>query len=853
MTRILKTTKGQDILAFLFLLTVGVIYFFPALMGMDVRMGDVSHGAGMSAFLRYFHMVEESVAYWSPATFGGMPSTILYLPGDHLFLSQIIGGTIKFFGLGLGGWLLMALGFYTLLKSFRFSALLSAGGALLYAFSGYFIVVLSAGHFNKVYAIGACPILFAGFVHLVKQNKRLGYLTVSFGALITLISNHPQIIYYFGWIIAAYLIYELILAYRNNNLQAVLRPLLISSPLLIIAGLSALNIYFGTYEYSKTSIRGNNDISLSEEAPKDGLDLDYITQWSYGIEESWNFIIPNFKGGSSGKLGKLPAIQKAPQQFRQYLEGSSKYWGDQPFTAGPSYMGIVAFILFVLGLIFLKSKLKWVFLGVSLLALFLSWGKNLMGLTAFFVEYIPMYGKFRAVTMIHTIIELIIPLLAIWFLNDLVKNKISLSTKQLLQVGGGFVALLLVFYVGGGSLFSFLSDMESSFFAEQEKGNPQYAVLGESLKDIRIGIFKSDVLRTLLFVLLTFAILWAYLKGKVKAHYFLIGILSLGVVDLWNVDKRVLNTEKVGAQYYNFSEKLEKIRITFPPNQGDVAILQQETAANPELAKTIQQVALSREEKKSGVNKNQYLLWKRLNELGMHTNYRVLTKTANPFSDARTSYYHKSIGGYHAAKLRKIQNLADVHFQGGSFTPEVLKTLNIKYYHLGNQVQTNTNNYGPAWMVGSLIGKNDQTAIIKELGNHRLDKVALIATSANEEKINTFYDTTRTIKMTSFSPDAISYAVSDGAEGYAVLSEMYYEKGWTASFNGQPIDIDNVNYWMRGVAIPAGQGTLTVNYERSDLQGVHTATFFGQILQVLILIALILGANGVSIPGIKLD
>ncbi|MFT6718565.1 MAG: hypothetical protein ACJAY8_000961, partial [Sphingobacteriales bacterium] len=516
-----STTQGKDLLAILFFIMVGAIYFFPVLMGYDLRLGDVDNARGMAGFVNYFHEFSGDPALWNPNAFLGMPSYMIYYPNPYFFSNVILSKFFIFFGLGLGGFLFMCFGFYTLLKSFNYGPLLSAGGSLLYAFSGYFIVVLSAGHFNKIYAVGAFPFLFAGIVHLLKDRKQIGYLTITFGGLVALLSNHPQIFYYYSWILGIYLLVELYKLYKKGTISAHFKQFSIAAGILIICGLAVSESYLNTYNYSKSTIRGDNDISSPSSGDSEtGLDLSYITQWSYGIEESFNLIIPAFKGGGSSQIGNRSETKNVSPRFKQNIESSSLYWGNQPFTAGPSYMGIVVFILFVFGMVFIKNRMKWIFFGLSILALMLAWGKNFMGLTEFFVNYFPLYKKFRAVTMIHSIIGFCFPLVGIWFLNDLLKGKIDYKKKKFFVVSGMILGGLIVFYLAGDSMFSFISNRENANFAQQASSNDQMRGLIQKFVDelisVRFSIFKTDILRALFFAIISVGSVYYFFKGKLK-------------------------------------------------------------------------------------------------------------------------------------------------------------------------------------------------------------------------------------------------------------------------------------------------------------------------------------------------
>jgi hypothetical protein len=844
--KLLQTQAGQNLLALLSFVLIGLFYFAPILSGYDLRLGDVDNARGMSDFLVFYKETIGQMACWSPNTFLGMPAYMIYYPNDYFFTNAIASSFFNLLGYGLGGFLVMCFGFFSLLRSFQFKTLYAFGGALFFAFSGYFIVVLSAGHFNKIYAVGAFPFLFAGFVHLMNGRNNKGYLGISGGGLLALLSNHPQIFYYYSWILGLYLAYELFTQYKKGTIKNRLRPLIISIPLILISVFAVFESYYNTYNYSKKSIRGVNDIAKFDDTSqvKDGLDLGYITQWSYGIEESWNLIIPGFKGGGSGAIGARSETKNVSPRFKQNIESSSLYWGNQPFTAGPTYIGIVVFILFVLGMIFIKSKLKWVFFGVSVLALMLAWGKNFMGLTEFFVNYFPLYKKFRAVTMAHTIFEFCLPLISVWFIHDLFTGKIEVNKKQILKIGGAIIGGLLLFYFGGGQLFDFISDREQQGFVSQASSSAQMAGIidqfSKELSDVRLAIFKSDVLRALLYSILTLGGIFLFITNKIKGQVAAIIVIGLGVIDLMQADSRVLSTQKINGQYRNFDKPEDKNHVVFQPTTADLQILQNELKQDPNLSSLLQKVQLSDDEKKSKGKKEQLKIKRQLQTLALNTNYRVLNLASGTFTDARTSYYHKSVGGYHAAKLRKAQNLYDVHFGKTGFHPEILKTLNVKYIINPSGLSLNPDNYGPIWPIKSLLAKENQADILNEMNNSDLSKWAYITTDS-ELNDGGVYDTLRTAEIKQYSPDSISYKIGKGGSSFFVLSEMYYPEGWTATFDGEKVSIHNVNYWMRGVQIKKKKaGTLSLKYSPPHHNSIRYVSLAGNILALLTILGLML-------------
>lgn len=838
MKNFLTTKTGQTAIAILSFLVIGCVYFYPVLFDFQMRLGDVDNAKGMSEFVQFYYLHTGELALWTPNSFLGMPSYMIFLPSDLAFLNSIPRLFFNQFGYGLGGFLVMCFGFYTLLRSFEIKNLLSIAGALFFAFSGYFIVVLSAGHFNKVYSIGAFPFLFAGFIQLTKNKGHLGYLTVAAGGYLAFHSNHPQISYYFAWILGLYLLYSLIEHYKTPAFIPLLKRYGFAVGIVLVALLATLETYYTTYSYSKHTIRGANDVELPNESssPQDGLDLDYITQWSYGIEESWNLIVPAFKGGGSGAIGNRSETKMVTPRLKKNVEGSSLYWGNQPFTAGPAYMGIIVFLLFVFGMVYIKSKLKWIFLGCSVLALMLAWGKNFMPLTEFFVNYFPLYNKFRAVTMIHSIIGFCLPFVGIWFLHGLSSGKINVTPKSALITGGSIFGLLILFYLGNSSLFDFISIREQESFAQQAGQSQQMAQIihqfTEELEQVRIAIFKNDIMRAMMFVAIAVGAIYLFLKKKISSTVLIVVVCFFGLFDLIQVDKRVLNTEKINGQYRHFEKEREKIQVTFEPSQMDQQILLNELNANPNLKREITALKLTDEERLSNSNKQQLLLKKQLHHLGLNTNYRVLNMAGNPFTDSRTSYYHKSVGGYHAAKLRKVQNLIDFHFGRNGFSPNILASLNVKYITTSSGLQVNPNNLGPAWVVKDVRVVQNQTEAIRAIGEVDLSETAVVPSQVNLNNL----DTNRVISLSGIRPNKMEYRITPGKECFAVFSEMYYKNGWKAWIDGEETPILNVNYWMRGLHIPAGAQEIIFEFAPTDFQVVKTMGFLGNLGICLLII-----------------
>ena len=819
-----------------------IIYFKPLFTGKELKQDDIARHKGMSKEIVDYRTKNNSEPLWTNSMFGGMPAyqiSTLY-PGN--WIAKLDNAFKLFIPLPAGYLFLYCLGFFILLLCVNINPWLALVGGLAYGLSSYFIIILEAGHNSKANALGYLPALLGGILLLFKNRYWLGLSVTSLFTAMELNANHVQISYY-GYILIGFIIF----GYFINALKTKTIGLFVKAfSLFLISTFIGLLPNFGnistTNEYGKFSTRGKSELTINSQLKNNdnnktsGLDEDYATQWSYGIGETFTFLIPDFKGGPSNsiKSADASALKKVNPEYREQVANSSSYFGNQPFTSGPVYLGAIIVFLALIGLFIIKNPIKWPIVIVTLLTITLAWGKNFMSLTDFFMHNIPGYNKFRAVSMILIVAELTIPLLAMLAINELfkIKNwndkiklnliKADLSLKKILItcliIVGGFC---LISYLFPDILNTFLADNEDKQLIEQavSAGNPENQVkpyvaeLMPQLEIARKAIFKSDAFRSLIFILLAFGSLYLFYTNKIKKEML---ITSLGIfilIDLWTVDARYLN---------------DKSFITKEQNMQSIT---SKTAADDEILKDLD------------------------------INYRVLNLTVNTFNDAATSYYHKSIGGYHGAKLKKYAELIDFHIDNEiksfykdankSFASDsamkvlfgnlqILNMLNAKYFILPggeNNAEIPLKNpmvNGNAWLVEKIVSVENANEEIISLGKINTKKEAVSQENFIKSlglKLN--YSAKGDIKLISYQPNNLVYQSETSSEEFAVFSEIYYPKGWNAYIDGQLKEHASVNYVLRGLAIPAGKHKIEFKFEPVTYTNGNNIATIGSILLII--------------------
>ena len=798
---------------------ISIIYVSPVIEGKRLRQGDIMNHKGMSKEIADFRTKTGTEPLWTNSMFGGMPAYQI----STLYKGNIIEKFDSILTLGLPHpasiIFLYMLGFFFLLLVLDIDPWLCIAGAIAFGFSSYFFIILEAGHNSKAHAIAYMAPVLAGII-LTYKGKYLwgGILTAIFLSL-QLGCNHLQITYYMMFIILFFLIFEFYQDIMSKKLMHFIK----ASGLLVAAAILALLPNFTnlvtTYEYSKYTIRGKSELTKEISNQTSGLDKDYATGWSYGIPETMTLMIPNFNGGSSnGSLGTGSEMYKALESnnvpnSREVVKNLPLYWGTQPFTSGPVYAGAIIFFLFVMGLIMVKGKYKWWLLAATVLSILLAWGHNLMFFTDFFMNYVPGYNKFRTVSMTLVIAELTIPLLAIIALNQLLKIKsVDNETTKKFVISVAIVGgLSLLFALLGGGLFDFTSAGDASY-----KDYPKWFM--DALIADRTSIFRMDALRTLLLILLAAASIWFFMKGKLKKQYVIMIVTALILVDMWSVNKRYFNND-------NFVRKSE-MDIPYTPSNADLQIISNEVRENPALANKL-------------VDMNDF------SGLNANTDYRVLNMSVNTFNDASTSYFHKSIGGYHGAKFRRYQEIIDSYLspgQGKTINTKVLNMLNTKYFIVPDKnrepmVQRNMYALGNAWFVDEykLVDNADQE--IAALKDFEPSKTAVVDKRFGKmlEGYTSGKDSLSKITLLQYTPNDLKYEYNATKDMLAVFSEIYYDKGWNAYIDGKLTPHFRADYVLRGMVVPGGKHSLEFKFEPKSYYTGEKVSLAGSVILLLLL------------------
>lgn len=834
----MKNINWQKWLGFLcplIFIALSIAYFRPVLLDQKLAQNDIINYIGGAKELKDFRAQSVEETYWTNSMFGGMPTYQLgakykndFIAKLHRFL-QPIPRPASFLFLLLTGFFILS---WTLTKRWDYALM----GSLFFAFSSYFFIITEAGHNSKVQAIAYFAPLTAGILLLYRKKYFTGFVLTTIFMALEVYTNHVQMTYYLFLGMLVYIPFQLYESIKKREISS----FIIASSTAVFAVLLALLMNSGrlytTYEYNKETIRGKSALIQEEKTSSgEGLTYDYITAWSYGVLETFNLMVPNFMGGkTSSEASQLKNFRReASAQFKSQEEANrvysyltpSTYWGDQPFTSGPAYQGAVVVFLFFLGLIVVPGKHKWWLLTATFLSFLLAWGKNIPSITHFLVDYFPLYDKFRAVSSALVIAEFAIPILSLLAVFYFLKDSPSESKKKsLLIAGGGTLLLLMVFYAFGPVLFSFLSQSET--LALQNPGtSPVIYSLAEALKKDRIFVFRQDVLRSLLFVSLVVAALAVYTFGVLKRKdVVLVALGLLSLTDLWGVNKRYLNDDNFVKSYI--------LDEAFP------------TKATPELKSLAQ---------KNSVTSRMFSTLPINSELAKIKEqdpsvYRVFNTILSPFNETNTSYFHHSIGGYHGAKLRSIQDLAD-QYLSVKINFEVLNMLNTKYILLnegGINTITNPEANGNAWFVENLkITANDKAEFLA-LDSVNTKKTALVSSDV-DLKSSDFQsaDSTQSIQLIQYKPNHLTYEVNSNKKGLAVFSEIYYPKGWKAYISPsagekeKAIDILPVNYLLRGALLPKGSYFVDFYFDPDEVKiGNRLNLIFHVIAFISILIAL---------------
>ncbi len=789
--------------ALVFFIVAALAYFHPVLQGKTIRQSDIEQFTGMAKEQNDFRKKTEKEPYWTNSAFGGMPTYQLgaYYPHDYV---KKLDRTIRFLPRPADYLFLYFIGFYILLCCLKVDYRLAILGALAFGFSTYLIIILGVGHNAKAHAIGYLPMLLGGIVLTFRKKYVWGFTLAAITMALEVGANHYQMTYYFMLLVLVLGLVYLIDAFRKKQLKHFFVSVGILIGAVILGVAANATALMATKEYADWSTRGKSELTIKPDGSlkenTEGLSKEYITQYSYGIAESLNLFVPRLFGGASVEnLGKdSKAYEYLTEQGlsrTKALEFSSEiplYWGSQPGVSGPAYIGAIIFFLFVLGLFLVKGKEKWWLLGGTVMSLLLSWGKNFSLLTDFMIDYFPLYDKFRAVSSIQVILEFCVPILAVVTLVKLVSPSVERARK--------LNALKLCFFIVFGlGIVLFLVKGMFNFVGLNDATYQRY--FGDEIMAMiqldREAVYINDTIRSLVYVLLAALAIWLYLKEKIKQNILIIAVGVLIVIDLVGVDLR----------YVNADDFVRQRRMDQPF---------QETAFNKQISKD------------SGI-------------------FRVYNPNEG-INGARTSYFHQSIGGYHAAKPAGLQDLFDFHIYKNNI--RVLNMLNVKYVIQQDEegrsyAALNPEANGNAWFIEKLVAVKNADEEIKALDNLNVKHEAVINTTKFSaiNRFNFQKDSTTAILLTDYKPNHLTYKATNPNAGIAVFSEMYYPSGWNAYIDGEAKAHFKVNYALRAIKVPAGNHTIEFKFEPALVETGGKITLASSLLLALV----ILGGIGFSI------
>jgi|FLOH01.1.fsa_nt_gi hypothetical protein len=797
-------------------LIITLVYFSPLLEGKKLKQHDITMFKGMSKEIADHRDATGEEALWTNSMFGGMPAwqiSVQYPGNLTSYIDKIVTLWLPY---PANYVFLYFLGFFILLLVLKIDPWVSLVGAIAFALSSYFFIILGAGHTSKAHAIGYMAPVMAGIILAFRGKYWQGALLTAVALALEIRSGHLQITYYLLIIVIVYGIFKLVEAIIQNQLTHFFK----ATGILLIAAILAVSTHstnlWATYDYGKDTMRGAPELTKNAENKSSGLDRDYITDWSYGIGETWSLMIPNVKGGASGLLGNVDAIKEADPAYRNAIsQQSNAYWGDQPGTSGPVYVGIIVMFLFILGMFIVDNRLKWVLFTVTILSILLAWGRNWMPFTDFFIDYIPGYNKFRAVSMTLVIAEFAIPVLAFLALGKLVTDPGILKTKKnsLYYSFGLTGGILLLFYIAPSMFFDFLNTNEKFQFADLLKGNnaDQVGIYMSSLENVRISIFRADVGRSLIFVNLAALLVYFYSSNKIKSGGLIAGLGLLILIDMVSVNRRYLNND-------NFI-RAKQFDIPFKASAADNYILNDK---NPD--------------------------------------FRVLDLSKSTFNDASCSYFHKSIGGYHGAKLNRYQDLIEEHIQQEiqSITgvlkegvtlakidmmfaqQQVLNMLNMKYVIVNPDAMPLINNsaFGHAWFANNVTMVASADEEINALSKNNLKNTAVVDNrfAAELEGKQFTRDSTSSITLVDYQPNNLLYNFNSSSEQLVIFSEIYYDKGWNAYIDGIEVPYLRANYVLRALVVPSGKHEIEFKFEPRIWVIGERISFAGSLLLILLLI-----------------
>lgn len=808
-----------DLLAVILFAVLAFAYFFPAdTEGRILYRHDSAAGKGAGQEMSEYRQRTGETTRWTNSLFSGMPT---YQMAPAYGSGKVLDQVANAYHLWLPDyvWYLFAylLGFYILLRAFDFRQMLAALGSIVWAFSTYFLIIIAAGHYWKVMALAYLPPMIAGIVLAYRGKYLWGFVVTAIFAALEVQANHVQMTYYYLFIILAMIVAYLVDAIRKKQMAHFAKATAVCAAAAVIGICINLSNLYHTWEYSKESMRGKSELVKKNSANQtsSGLDRDYITQWSYGVDETWTLLVPNAKGGASVPMVmNETAMEHADNNYLPIYQQIGQYWGEQPGTSGPVYVGAFVLFLFVLGLFIVKGPMKWALLAATILSILLSWGRNFMPFTDFFLDYVPMYAKFRTVASILVIAEFTIPLLAMLALKRIVddpqvlKEKFNYAVVSFAVTAGA--CLLFIFFPG---MFDYISSSE--MHALSQFPADQLQPLLNNLTEMREAMFTADCRRSLLIICAGCVLLYLYVRGKMGKQWLVAIVAVVCLLDLWSVNKRYLNDGM-------FVEK----------SQRDQPIVK--TATEDQILRDTS------------------------------LDYRVLNLASNTFNENETSYYLKSIGGYHPAKLRRYQEVIDAYISkemqkvypavakaqgdmtqvpGDSIFP-VLNMLNTKYFILpleGGQTVPVQNPYalGNAWLVDKVTYVDNANAELDLVGNIDLRHEA-VADKRFKETIGegVKQEGTSLVKITKYEPNQLTYEVESQKGGVVVFSENYYP-GWTATVDGKDVDVARVNYILRAINVAPGKHTVQLSFFPTTVDTTERIAYVSYAILLAVIVVLV--------------
>lgn len=817
------------VVAVILFIIVTAVFFKPAVMdGKRVRQGDIQHHEGMSKEIADFRKANHKEPLWTNSMFGGMPAyqiSVLY-PSNVMNPIQLGFSTITRIPFPITSILLSMIGFYFLLIGLQVNPWVSVGGAIAFGLTSYMITLVPAGHNSKMYAISYMAPVLLGVLLSFRGKLWLGAGITALALALEINANHLQITYYLLILLLFVGIGETIRLVREKQVKKLGMIAAVLGGAVIVAILPNLGNLLLTSEYGKYTTRGPSELTLDadQQTKTDGLPIEYATQWCYTKSETFTLMIPDFMGGASQPIGTYDkaALDAVDPQWKQAIANQSSYFGEVIFTSGPYYVGAIICFLFVLGMFIVKDNIKWWLFGATVLAIMLSWGSHFIGLTEFFFKAIPGYNKFRAVSMILVIVDLTMPLLAMLTIRDLMKDPSILKTKMrqfyiAFALTGG---ISLLVWMTPSTFVDTVNDRQEEQITKGilDQGGQQADVdtYLMNLEAAREAVVKSDAGRSFFLILLTAGLIWFFSRKPFNANILAGAVAVLIVGDLWSVGTRYIDNDNY--------EKSKKKETTYFASNADKMILQDKDPS-----------------------------------------YRVLNISVDTWQDASTSYFHKSIGGYHGAKLKRIQELyeqvmdsqieqmrkelgaafnagpaADSLIQVALENKSTLNMMNAKYiiYNPDGGVIENKSACGGAWFVNEVKVVPNADAEITAVKTFNPHTTAIVDTRFSSQVGNYkgSADATATIKVVSHAPDKIVYESNAAAEKIAVFSEVYYPAGWKATIDGKETEFFCANYVQRGVKVPAGKHTIVFEFHPDSYYTGENMAMIGSILVFVFLI-----------------